>query len=340
MNYFRIFTTIILFSFCYSHINSQQRELFIEDYGDDNEVAIDINSDTTKLKIGIDAIGGWIKALNNVPIWFGTNNTRRMTIDEKGFIGIGTSTPQELLHISEGDIRMEAESISNNLGTGIDFYGGNPSQYLGGIAYFQTANNSKSTNIIANTGDLIFETNGIRRLQVSTDGAVRVNGFPNNQGTKNVMATADGTLTTKIEGQLIINPSDLNLNRTPPNSFYRFHKLLGKAPNGTTAQVDAFVPIDLPEGAHISRADIYYIDDSSANLRVRFRRTQNTTNTATNTTIFTSNGSPSNSTSDVKFATANTNWTIGNHDNEKSHIFIELHEERLGISSVILTYEY
>ncbi len=340
-----ILTGIILLT-CTNIALGQQREFFIEDLYSDDQISMDINSDTTKMKIGIDAIGGWIKILNNSPLWFGTDDKRRLTIDQAGNVGINTSTPKAKLHINEGDVRLEAittpTSSFDSYKTGVDFYKGTAtSDYLGGIEYSNPGLGPTqiATRLVSNAGLLSFATDGSTRLSVNPSGEVRVHEFPVNQGTNNVMVTADGTLTTTIKGKLVINPSDLNFNRTPPVGFYVFHKVLGNT-NQFGVNVQAFCPIDLPENAKITRADIYYIDDSAQNLRVRFRRTQNDTNTSNNTTIFTSSGSPSNSTSDIKFATANTNWTVGDPNDEHSHLFIELFESGLGISSIILSYEY
>ena len=346
MKLLNIILTSIILLICTNISLSQQREFFIEDLGSDDQITMEINSNTAKMKIGIDALGGWIKMINNYPLWFGTENTRRLTIDNTGNVGINTSTPKEKLHINEGDIRLEGiETVTpffTSSNTGVDFYKGNASSdYLGGIEYSNpgTTLTNISTRLISNAGLLAFETDGSTRLSINSSGEVKVHQFPSNQGTNNVMVTADGTLTTTIKDKLVINPSDLNFNRTPPVGLYAFHKVLGNT-DQFGVKVEAFYPVDLPAKAKITRADIYYIDDSSQNLRIRLRRTQNDTDTSTNTTIFTSSGSPSNSTTDIKFASANTNWTVGDPNDEHTHLFIELFESGLGISSIILSYEY
>jgi hypothetical protein len=44
----------------------------------------------------------YIKNVNNIPLWFGTNNTEALRILANGNVGIGTNTPSSILHIVKG----------------------------------------------------------------------------------------------------------------------------------------------------------------------------------------------------------------------------------------------
>jgi len=44
----------------------------------------------------------YIKNVNNIPLWFGTNNTEALRILATGNVGIGTNTPSSILHIVKG----------------------------------------------------------------------------------------------------------------------------------------------------------------------------------------------------------------------------------------------
>jgi hypothetical protein len=46
----------------------------------------------------------------NTDMWFGTNNSRRMTIENDGDIGIGTSNPNSLLEVSNGYIELDTSN--------------------------------------------------------------------------------------------------------------------------------------------------------------------------------------------------------------------------------------
>jgi hypothetical protein len=46
----------------------------------------------------------------NTDMWFGTNNSRRMTIENDGDIGIGTSNPNSRLEVSNGYIELDTSN--------------------------------------------------------------------------------------------------------------------------------------------------------------------------------------------------------------------------------------
>lgn len=78
---------------------------------------------------------------NSYPLRFRTNNTDRMFISESGNVGIGTSIPQQMLHIVGGNILISKTSTSRAPGStnGSLFFGSiiNPTNQFGewGIEY-------------------------------------------------------------------------------------------------------------------------------------------------------------------------------------------------------------
>ena len=56
------------------------------------------------------AAGAELWNFENTDMWFGTNNTRRVTIENDGDVGIGTSNPNSLLEISNGYIELDTNT--------------------------------------------------------------------------------------------------------------------------------------------------------------------------------------------------------------------------------------
>ena len=74
---------------------------------------------------GTNANKSWVWSYENADLGFGTNNAERMTIDENGNVGIGSTTPTQELHV-EGDANV----------TGTIYYGGNLEGYGADIAEY------------------------------------------------------------------------------------------------------------------------------------------------------------------------------------------------------------
>ena len=96
--------------------------------GSDNTEILLTNGDTGStatdgLKIALNSgEGGEIWNYENDYIRFGTNNTERLRIDSSGNLGIGTSSPSELLHIRKDASAVVAIKAQNNNSNGIMEY--------------------------------------------------------------------------------------------------------------------------------------------------------------------------------------------------------------------------
>ena len=71
---------------------------------------------TTRLSSYLDPTGGWFGTLTNDPLLFYTNGTFRMAIAASGNVGIGTSSPSQLLHINNftGNAASLVETPTNS----------------------------------------------------------------------------------------------------------------------------------------------------------------------------------------------------------------------------------
>ncbi len=110
-----------------------------------------IDSAATGADIGYDSINNFeIRNSENTEMEFFTNNVERMVIDENGNVGIGTTDPQELLHIQSGGTGSSCPSIriQNTLSGGsgthvdteygsIDFWTSDGNNAIGRIVCYQ-----------------------------------------------------------------------------------------------------------------------------------------------------------------------------------------------------------
>ena len=159
-----------------------------------------------------------LMASQSIPILFGTAATERMRITSTGNVGIGTSSPTNVLHIQ---------------GTGTTYFHiGNSSTGSGSsdgadIGYFT---GQTSLNIVQRENDaMIFSTNDTERMRITSGGNLCIN------------------TTSKIDDGLISISADANLNQgitirntnASNNIYYIFFKNSSNAAAGRIEQTGA-----------------------------------------------------------------------------------------------------
>lgn len=122
--------------------------------------------------------GGHVRVTTADPIYFWTSNVKRMTIDSSGNVGIGTSSPDDVLHVFKGDSGATPHSFStvnienagnnmvsvltNNVSNGYYGFGDSEDDFRAGMQYYH--------------GDdsLTFWGNNDVRIKVLSDGDVGI----------------------------------------------------------------------------------------------------------------------------------------------------------------------
>jgi hypothetical protein len=150
-----------------------------------------ISNSTTGSAIGdgldliIDGITGYVWNRENGPLLFATNNTERLRILANGNVGIGTSSPANMLHLSNTSEGTHDLAFNRNTTYGA-------STGLGGVSWYNQAGDTKLT-----------------RIESQTDGAATY--------TRLIFSTASsGTLTERLR---IDSSGNLGLGVTPRNLF-------------------------------------------------------------------------------------------------------------------------
>lgn len=101
----------------------------------------------------------------NTDMWFGTNNSRRMTLKNTGRLGIGTATPADSLHLFQGSASTTGILMGNSLV---------PAGRRGFLVDFHSSGGAELWNF-ENT-DMWFGTNNVKRMTITNDGRVLIRG--------------------------------------------------------------------------------------------------------------------------------------------------------------------
>lgn len=335
---------------------SGQREMIITEMSNDGDAVIQIESadpsasDYTQMILGFNSSNAaWIRTVTDHPLSFYTNNNRRMTLTKNGFLGIGTSTPESKLFVNNGRIGMETIGGSLLTGgslyltesTGLDLFTGNDKKAE--LNYLKISSFTSTLSLRnLDGGDIVFTSGTTDRLELISNGDVRVNDLAGS-GTRNVVVTADGRLDTEpivpaaTTGLIAISPTDFHNTE----SFAINPDLIS---GGITGASQAFYPIDLPDGAVLTKMNIFYSDANgleSFDVGVRLWRSSHNSGSALSHTIldvFESSGSPSNNVfQDVILEVKTLNWTIGDPAAEKSTVVINC-DIQTGISAITIEY--
>jgi hypothetical protein len=147
-----------------------------------------ISNSTTGSAIGdgldliIDGLSGYVWNRENGPLLFATNNTERLRILANGNVGIGTSSPANMLHLSNTSEGTHDLAFNRNTTYGT-------STGLGGVSWYNQAGDTKLT-----------------RIESQTDGAATY--------TRLIFSTASsGTLTEKMR---ITSTGNVGIGTTSP----------------------------------------------------------------------------------------------------------------------------
>jgi hypothetical protein len=155
-------------------------------------------SDGDGFQIGIGSVGqAAIEQRENQPLSFSTNNTERMRIDSSGNVGIGTTSPANLLHIRGGAATLEIDSSTNTANLDFD----NSTQ----TARIQLANNDFATLV-----------GGTERMRIDSGGRVGI-GTSSPSNLLHVQSSGSGTVA--LFGDSLAN-NYLAVTRTTTNPAY------------------------------------------------------------------------------------------------------------------------
>ena len=144
--------------------NSNGTELNLIRNASDNKVTINENG-LTIYKNPLSAVGYRFRMVTANHLAFETSNTERMRITEDGFIGVGTDSPANMLHLRDtnGLAEIQLERASDN------------KLVLGSNSLSITKSGSSSFAIGTNTANsLNFKTSNTNRIIIGADGSVDI----------------------------------------------------------------------------------------------------------------------------------------------------------------------
>jgi hypothetical protein len=151
---------------------------------------------------GTDATVNFLGTTDEQPLVLKTNNNEVLRADTVGQVGIGTSSPQNQLHVGAGtsaivSSRVNAVIASNNPDAGIAIAQNSGVNVLlqasGAGGYIGTTSNHP----------LVFRTNDLDRMVVETNGNLRVTGEVSGVGVRGVSVSGVGVWATSETNEAI-----------------------------------------------------------------------------------------------------------------------------------------
>lgn len=278
-----------------------QHEMSIEDMDNDGDAVLELLKQNTKqhlerhMIIGVNQSSeGFLRMVSDHDLSLWTDNKRRLTINNGGFVGIGTHPAQARLHVAGGDIIAQTQlRIIGNLGIHEGRFSFYSEDFLQGSLI------SRGSNIIlerAGLGGLILRTNDNDRLRIGSSGLVTIPDLAGS-GQSIVVVDESGNLkrieaeAQEIHMQIPVNHFQAMFGTTMHNEFGRIW-----APPQLFQQnlVGMYwKPIFHHNKVLIKSISIDYIDDDSASMTFRINHNGQSTE------LFSTNDSSSRTFEDL-----------------------------------------
>lgn len=156
-----------------------------------------------------------ISAYDTIRLRLYDSNQERLTINDSGFIGIGISTPSNILHaLAPSNSVAIFETTNSNASSYITFRASNSGQCFIGTDGIGLANNSPGSLIMGtqNNYNILLSTSNKERMRVTSNGNISIS---NNLG----IGITNPTERLHVVGNIL---SDLTIGSTP-----QFTKILG-----------------------------------------------------------------------------------------------------------------
>jgi hypothetical protein len=154
---------------------------------------------TTGVGLSKDASGAYLYNIDNTFMAFGTNNTERMRITSGGLVGIGTSSPSSLLHLSTANAsnQLLLQSTTGTNAAYMNFKNTGGNNFIGvdnstGTALFVTGGAAYGFSMVSESAyPLVFGTNNTERMRITSGGEVYIAGTTD-QGAYNLQVNGTG----------------------------------------------------------------------------------------------------------------------------------------------------
>lgn len=172
-----------------------------------------LDDESEYVEIWHGSANGYINTVGDGNLDFRHDNTTFMSLSEQGYLGLGTSVPNNLLHLKSGHFEIEQGDIrfgNEGVGSGFEMDYFNGQMFMG----HNTANSIQWNMVLNDNGNVgIGLTTPTNKLHIGNNGNIRIDGSADSHTLLNTLGSNNVLFQIDPQPNSVTSPSTVRLFR-------------------------------------------------------------------------------------------------------------------------------